>query len=184
MAKERLSKLQKWILNRSLENKENGIFRDEVREFFGRKFGVKPKWYKDHIIDYHKEGNKLFEKAGLDINDYEFYISKNGVGEEFAGYKPKKDKCSNRLIEATISRSFNGLIKKGFLTKKYQFGKHYLTSEGFLKVNKKENVKTVNFYENYENYINAINNRNEEIGKHYKKLIEDLKKQRHTLENA
>lgn len=38
---DRLSKLQKWILNRCLENKEDGILREGIREFFGKKLPPK-----------------------------------------------------------------------------------------------------------------------------------------------
>jgi hypothetical protein len=170
--KERLSKLQNWILTRCLENKEQGIARSEAREFFGKKFSEKLKWYRDVVFDYHQEGKKLFDKEGLDINDYEFFIARNGIGEEFDAYRPKKEKCSTRSIEASIPRSFNNLIKRELLTKKYSFGQHFLTEAGFLKVNRNENSKTVN---TYEKYVNAINRANEEMKKHYKKLIGDLR---------
>ena len=153
MAKERLSKLQKWILTRCLENKIQGITRDEVREFFGKK--LSPKRHFSEAMSEDIDGKK---------------------GEKFDWngryYTPKKELISTRSIEASISRSFNSLITRELLTKKYTSGQHYLTETGFLKVNKKENSKIVN---TYENYVRAINKANEETRKHYQKLTGDLR---------
>ena len=155
MAKERLSKLQKWILNRCLENKENGIIRDESREFFGKK--LPPKRHSNEALS---EGFGWGEK-----------------GEKFDWngryWTPKKELISNRSIEASVSRSFNNLIKREFLTKKYYYGQCFLTEKGFLKVNEKTNCIIVN---TYKNYVDVINKANEERGKDYKKLVGDLKK--------
>ena len=152
-SKERLSKLQKWILTRCLENKTQGITRSEAREFFGKKLPPK---------------RHLSEAIGEDID------RKKGEKFDWNGryYTPKKELVSTRSIEASISRSFNNLIKRELLTKKYHFGQHYLTEAGFLKVNKKEKPKIVN---TYENYVKAINKANREMGKHYEKLVKDLK---------
>jgi hypothetical protein len=157
MAKERLSKLQKWILNRCLENKTQGITRDEIREFFGKRFSPKKTEY-----PWGDEERKYFN---WDTREYP-----NGHKQELFWAKPELR--STRSIEASISRSFNNLIKRELLTKKYHFGQHFLTEAGFLKVNRKENPRIVN---TYENYVNAINKANEEMGKYYKKLIGDLK---------
>jgi len=155
VAKERLSKLQKWILNHCLENKETGITRDEIREFWNKKLPPKSNFLTEAL----KEAN--------------FGIK----GEKFIWdgryFSVRKELISTRSIEASISRSFNNLIKRGFVIGNSPWRKHYLTEMGFLKVNKKENSKSVN---TYENYIDAINKANEEMEKHYKKLLGDLKK--------
>jgi len=153
MAEERLSKLQKWILTRCLENKTWGITRDEVREFFGKKLPPK---------------RHLSEAMNEDIN------GKKGEKFNWNGryYTPKKELVSTRSIEASISRSFGNLMKRELLTEKHHFGQHYLTETGFLKANKKENSKIDN---TYEDYIRAINKANEEMKKHYQKLTGDLK---------
>lgn len=151
MAKERLSKLQKWILNRCLENKGSGIVRDESREFFGKK--LPPKRYSNEAL---REGFGWGEK-----------------GEKFNWngryYTPKKELISTRSIEASVSRSFNNLIRKGFITDRYYFGQCFLTEKGFLKVNEKTNCNIVNIY---KNYIDTINKANEEREKYYKNLLE------------
>jgi len=154
MAKERLSKLQKWILNRCFKNKEAGITRDEIREFWNKKLPPKSNFLTEAL----RESSTGTKGERFNWNGRYFSV--------------RRELISTRSIEASISRSFNNLIKGGFITGEYSWGNHYLTEKGFLKVNKKEDSKTVN---TYENYINAINKRNEEMGKHYKKLIEDLK---------
>ncbi|MBA7552216.1 hypothetical protein ES705_44771 [subsurface metagenome] len=154
MEYERLSKLQKWILNRCLENKENGIIREEIREFFGKK--LPPKRY---LVEALRES--AFRKEGEKFNWEGRYFS------------PKKELISTRSIEASISRSFNNLIRKGFITDRYYFGQcFFLTEKGFLKVNEKTNCNIVN---SYKNYVDIINKANEERGEDYKKLVGDLK---------
>ena len=157
MAKERLSKLQKWILTRCLENKTQKIARDEVREFFGKRFRPKRTEY-----PWGDEDRKYYNWT---TREYP-----NGHKQEL--FSPKPELVSTRSIEASVSRSLGNLIKRGFLTEKYHYGQHFLTEAGFLKVNKKEGVRIVN---TYENYVKAINKTNKERGQHYKKLIKDLK---------
>jgi len=151
MAKERLSKLQKWILNRCLENKENGIIREEIREFFGKKLSPK------------RNLLKALQESTLGEKGENF----NWDGRYFS---PKKELVSTRSIEASISRSFNNLIRKGFITD----SKHYLTEKGFLSVNKNKSHGIVN---TYKDYTNNINKKNEEREKYYKKFVEGLPNQ-------
>lgn len=167
--KERLSKLQKWILEKCL--KEGTIWRGTIREFFGKKFSEKPKWYRDVVFDYHKEGKKLFDKEGLDINDYEFFIARNGVGDEFDAYRPKKEKCSTRSIEATISRSLKKLIVKELLTQPKKYGKYRLTEKGFLKVNKTDTVAELLTFKKYQEKLDRQEQEQEEA---FKKLVGNL----------
>lgn len=154
MSKERLSKLQKWILNRCLENKGGGIVREEIREFFGKKLPPKR-----HSIEALRESTFGTEGEKFDWDG--------------RYYTPKKELISTRSIEASISRSFNNLIKREFLTKKYHYGQCFLTEKGFLRVNERTNCNIVN---TYKNYVDTINKANEERGESFKKLVEDLKK--------
>ncbi|MBA7579851.1 hypothetical protein ES695_19520 [Candidatus Atribacteria bacterium 1244-E10-H5-B2] len=150
----RLSKLQKWILNRCLENKGNGISRDESREFFGKRLPPKR-----HLCEALHESTFGTEGEKFDWNG--------------RYYTPKKELISTRSIEASVSRSFNNLIKREFLTEKYHYGQCFLTEKGFLKVNERTNCNIVN---TYKNYIDTINKVNEEKGESFKKLVKDLKK--------
>ncbi|MBA7541802.1 hypothetical protein ES705_34118 [subsurface metagenome] len=154
MADERLSKLQKWILNRCLENKENGIVREEIREFFGKKLPPKR-----HLTEALREST--FGKEGERFNWEGRYFS------------PKKELISTRSIEASVSRSFNNLIKRGFVANRYHNGQCFLTEKGFLKVNERTNCNIVN---TYKNYVDTINKANKEREENLKKLVGDLKK--------
>lgn len=156
MADERLSKLQKWILNRCLENKKYGIIRDESREFFGKKLPPKR-----HTI----EG---LQESAFGTEGEKFHW-------EGRFFTPKKELISTRSIEASISRSFNNLIRRGFITDRYYHGQCFLTEKGFLKVNKKTNCNIVN---TYKNYVDIINKANKEREKGFKKLVGDLKNMR------
>lgn len=170
MAKTRLSKLQKWILKRCL--KDLFVYRDEAREFYGKKFGENPNQW-DAVCDYNNEGIVVLEREHKDVNDYEPCDFVNGLGEKWGGWKPKKGLCSNRSIEASVSRSFNQLIKFDLLTNPDHFRKHFLTESGFLNVNKFQDSRTVN---TYVGYVQAVNKLNQEEAEHYKKLVKDISK--------
>jgi len=152
MAKERLSKLQKWILSRCLKNKADGVYRNEAREFFGKKLPPKR-----HLIEALKESTF------------------GTIGEKFEWdgryYTAKKELVSTRSVEAVITRSLGNLKQRGFITEKNRYSQHYLTERGFLKANKINNSETVSLY---EDYIDTIHKENEERTNTMKKLVGDL----------
>ncbi|MCL5070829.1 MAG: hypothetical protein M1308_08025 [Actinobacteria bacterium] len=140
MAKERLSRLQKWILARCLKNKI--IYRNEVKKYYGKEF---PGLYRNKIIWYWNMGryrNKknMFEKyEGLVF--MWTYDEESGIGEQKHRiknyYKVKEEFIIKRWEETDISRSINNLIKRGILIQTEEPARGLkLTAEGLLKANK------------------------------------------------
>lgn len=124
MAKERLSKLQKWILARCLTKIR--IQRCEIRRFFGKVFYPIPG---KRVYMQPNEAEKRWKKQGCGPEDFE--VTK--TPPEFWMY-PKPELRSTLSIEATISRTFRNLRKKGLIQGK---GRINLTEKGFLIVNKR-----------------------------------------------
>jgi hypothetical protein len=81
-----------------LENKEDGILREGIREFFGKKLPPK----------------RHFSEA---MNEDIFGEKREKFIWEGRFYTPRKELISTQSIEATISRSLNNLIKKDLLIK-------------------------------------------------------------------
>lgn len=131
MSKERLSKLQKWILEKCL--KDINISRDKAREFYGKRFSPKGR-YKWARFSIRKEQERFFD-------------NNKGTGR-IQEYKPKKEFMTTRAVEATISRTFRNLVGKGYLVRG-RFA-YELTRKGWLKVNRNENSLKVNRNQNTE----------------------------------
>jgi hypothetical protein len=134
MTKERLSKLQKWILNRCLINIR--IQRHEIRGFFGKVFYPIPG---KKVYMRPKDAEKRFGKQNARPEDFE--VIQDGI--DFFMY-PKLDLRSTLSIEASISRSLRNLHKKGLI----QMAKWItLTERGFLLLIKDKNNQFINFNE-------------------------------------
>lgn len=138
MAKERLSKLQKWILAKCLKNKI--IYRNEIKEYFGKEF---PGRYRNKIIweysiDRFPYKNRFEEREDtlLMRNFNEESLTAEQINQKTKYYKAKEEYIITRIEERVISRSFIGLIKKGILIETEEKKGHKLTEKGFLKVDK------------------------------------------------
>lgn len=132
MAKERLSKLQKWILEKCL--KDLRIYYQDAFAFFGKK-------YTNRKPELLGEGCDLKKRYGENYRN-EFDIEK--VEEKQRGgyvwrrlkIGRKKEFCITNSEKAVISRSLAGLVRKGFLIQPSRWGEYRLTKGGFLKANK------------------------------------------------
>lgn len=138
MAKERFSKLQKWILQKCLKKKV--IYRNEVREFYGREF---PGRYRKEIIwewaidRFKKNRFEEYEGTFLMWSFDEEKRTGQQMDQKLKYYKVKEEFIITRSEETDISRSLKGLIKKGILIQaKESAGGLKLTEDGFLKANK------------------------------------------------
>jgi len=166
MAKERLSKLQKWILKYCLKNL-NIHYRD-VFEFFGKKFTKE----KPRTVG---EGYE-FEKYHGENYMNEYNIEKIERKSTYPGYEDsvwrgyeitvKKELCITNSEKAIISRSLKNLATKGFLIQSKKWGKYILTEEGFLKANNYLDEKN---FVSFKEYQQEIQDREE---KHRKALEE------------
>ena len=136
MSKERLSKLQKWILEKCVE--DLSIPRDKAREFYGKYFSPKGR-HGPLSFPVREEQKKFYD-----------YDKGKGWREQ---YRPKKEFLTTRAMEATISRTFRNLVGKGYLVKE-RFG-YQLTEKGWLKVNKNQNSEIVNF-KDYKDRVDEI----------------------------
>jgi len=126
LSEERLSKLQKWILQECV--KELFIFRNQARKFYNKHFPPKRVRY-----PLREQERKFFNWSKRVWPD----------GHEQELFSPKKELISTRSIEAIISKTFRNLVEKGFLVKA-KLG-YRLTEKGWLKANKNNNTEIVSF---------------------------------------
>lgn len=160
MAKERLSKLQKWILEKCLENLE--IHRTDVFEFFGKKFSERYRSRRSWLIDIPN----IFERLNYNRNDW---IEKQITGrfwdfekKEYTEqtkkfYKAKEELIITKSEQVIITRSLKNLRDKRFLNKvkPVEWGDHYLTKKGFLKANKMSDASHFANFKEYEKQLLA-----------------------------
>ena len=151
MTKERLSKLQKWILEKCL--KGLGISYRDTFIFFGKK-GT------ERRPEFIGEGHDLKKRYGKDYKK-EFDIKK--VKQTIGGYVWKGLKisimpkfCITNSEKAVASRSLKGLIKKGLLIQPRKYREYRLTKEGFLKANKSPTDDTFVSFKEYQKKVNKI----------------------------
>ena len=139
MSKERLSKLQKWILKQCLKN--TSIHRKEIREFWGKKLA--PSYANRGEVCEEEIESKMLDKSDFNPQTYQHPA---GDGRTYNVYVPKEELISTEAIEASISRSIKNLLEKDLLkhfTKHVEEGlwilryRYCLTDKGFREVNKK-----------------------------------------------
>jgi len=172
MAKERLSRLQKWILEKCL--KDLGIRYQDAGEFSRKK-------YTNRKPEFIGEGHDLKKMYGEDYKK-EFDIEKV-KREKISGYiwhglkiSRKKELCITNSEKAVISRSLKGLVKKGFLIQPIKYREYRLTKAGLLKANKKDTPDRFVSFKEYQKKIEETEKEQQERAKkRYKKLIEDFK---------
>lgn len=140
MAKERLSKLQKWVLDRcSVE----GIHRSDVMGFFGKKYSGRyrdqkdfdTKVPKDRAAYYFKERfpcrKNDFEERVFDEEVYDYKRQKR-VEKKNKYYVCKKELIITKSENVIITKSLKNLIKKNLLSQPEKRCKYYLTEKGSL----------------------------------------------------
>lgn len=141
MAKERLSKLQKWILIHCLE--EVFLGRNEAREFYGKKFSCNPKidsWPSESLEYRIKNSNppftpdemKLYDITKEEHKTWNPETNRYDIPDEYTIFTPKSEYVSTKAEEVAISRSFKNLSDKEFITRTKKWGAWHLTEKGFL----------------------------------------------------
>ena len=166
MVKERLSKLQKWILEKCLNELE--IYYQGIYKFFGKKYTVRKPETFGKGFDFKKHyGDKYEEELDIENIKREWPPDPDFPnGFNWEGYKinPKKEFCITNSEKVVISRSLKGLIKKGFLIQIKKWGEYRLTEKGFLKANKFLGCCSfVNFKEYQKEIDNITKKKNERI---------------------
>ena len=151
MVKERLSKLQKWILEKCL--KDLTIYYQDIFIFFGKRFTKrKPDFIGRHNLKtlYGRIYGEDYKKV-LDIEK----IERKHSGYVWQGYKisRKPEFCITNSEKAIISRSLKGLVKKGYLIQPSSYSKYRLTKEGLLKANKKGQMQQTVSFKDYQRRI-------------------------------
>jgi len=163
MSKERLSRLQKWILKTCYER--NFLNKYIVREFFGKRFH--PGKRKLRIADYPSPFDSDENKR-----KYFNYSNKtlcNGTIVKNGCFTRKEELISTRSIEVTITRTLRNLVQKELL--KRENGNFTLTKKAFLMLTKIHNVKIVSFKE----YAKKIEKLKQESEQRFKKMVGDMR---------
>ena len=174
MAKERLSKLRKWILEKCL--KDLKLHRQNAFEFFGKKFSERYRNKKEWLLDI----KDIFKRLGRDPRYY-FKKDITGLFWDFDKKKytkqtrrffiPKEEMIITRSEQAVITRSLKGLVKKGFLIQPRKWGEYKLTGKGFLKANK---VATACEKISFKDYQRKIDKAEKERERAHKKSLASI----------
>lgn len=144
MAKERLSRLQKWILIEAYKN--IAIPRRHIRLFFG-------KWFHPGKYNFNLDDTPSFEAMMGEDKEKAFdrkFFNWQEVNDRFGKRElplMKKEYQSTKAIEVTISRALKNMIEKGILQKNPDWENYILTEKGFLMLTKTQKVPLVNFKE-------------------------------------
>jgi hypothetical protein len=144
MTTQRLSKLQKWILTKALEDIPYG--RNTTREFFGKRFSPSKKdkefeWYKkDRLTEKEKE--TLLETKEIEKRQWN-WEKQTWENNKVTITLPKDIFVSTKAEEVVISRSLKNLVSKGILEQPRKWGTYHLTQEGFVIANKCHDESTI-----------------------------------------
>lgn len=148
MAKERLSKLQKWILVEAY--KKTVLPRRFIRLFFN-------KWFHPGINNFNLDDTPSIEAMGFTKKDKEKAFDRNfydwpkgnGIaGEKLERFSHKEEYRSTKAIEVTISRTLKNMIAKGILLEHLDMERFYhLTEKGCLMLTEITKGNAVNFKE-------------------------------------
>jgi len=160
MAKERLSKLQSWVLTKWLEGEM--IHRNKIREFYGKEC---PPSYKDKELSWgsvDRAAKHMLEERAVEKNKWDFKL-RRFTGTYIHEYKVIKEQyITTKAEEVTITRTFSNLKNKGLLEKVDKWGYYYLSEKGFLIAKSFANVGT---FVNYKKYKQAIDEKVAEMNK-------------------
>ncbi len=152
MAKERLSKLQKWILTKCLEGET--IHRNKIREFYGKEY---PPSYKDKELSWggvDRAEKHMLEERGIEKKEWDFELRRFTGKTYIHKYKVIKEQyITTKAEEVAITRTFSNLKDKGLLDPVDKWGRCYLSGKGFLIAN---NHRAGTTFVNYKEYKKAI----------------------------
>ena len=150
MAKERLSKLQKWILEKCL--KDLGVsYHDVFVGFFSKRDTLKKPEFIGEGHDLKKRYGESYEKE-LDIEKVE-RLSVGGYIWKGLKISIKPEFCITNSEKVIVSRSLKGLAKRGFLIQPRKWGEYRLTRAGFLKANESATVALIISFKEYQKKI-------------------------------
>ena len=168
MAKERLSKLQKWILTKCLEG---GMFhRNEIRGFYGKKYPPSDKDKERSWVDVDRTDKHMIEEREVERNEWEFKLRRFTDKTYIHKYKVIKEQyITTKAEEVAITRTFSNLKNKDLLNPVDKWGRCYLSEKGFLIA---KSFPGEGKFVNYREYKKAID---EEVAK-AKKEFEQFRK--------
>lgn len=172
LKKERLSKLQKWVLLKCLEEKT--FYRDMIRQFYGKHY---PPSYKDKPLNWRDEeraDNKMLEEMQREVRKYDYDIGKWTDEVKIYHYKVIKEKdITTKAEESAISRTLTKMKIKGLLEQENKWRAYYLTEKGFLIVNSFHDGVTI---ANFKEYRNVVDQQFAESKRGYENFINSFKK--------
>jgi len=155
MAKERLSKLQKWILSRCME--EILLRQNAARNFYGKKlpYGVKTRSFPPGIMERVIKPEEM-ELYDITLEEHKLWNAEThccDIRLEYTIVTPKGEYISTKTEEESISRSFKKLEDKGLITREKEWRPWRLTERGFLIA--KKTATSCNFV-NFKDYQSKI----------------------------
>jgi len=171
MAKERLSKLQKWILTKCLEGKT--IHRNEIREFYGKEYQPSYKDKELSWVDVDRAGKYMLEERQEERRKFDYkqwkytdetYIHKYHV--------VKVQYISTKAEEVIISRTLKSLKNKCLLEQIKKWGDYHLTEKGFLIA---KSFVAGDTFVNYKEYKQAIDKQIAEEEKRHQAFVNSFK---------
>jgi hypothetical protein len=171
MAKERISRLQKWILSECLKRTE--IHYRDTFTFFGKKFTNIKSQEREEEIDFKARLGENYQNE-YNIENIERHHEFESGGQvhrfDWKGFRitPKKELLITNSEKAILSRSLKGLSNKKLLNQSRKYGCYTLTEKGFLKAN---NCHADTIFVSFKEYNEPIEKRYEER----KKRLEILK---------
>jgi len=171
MAKERLSKSQKWILRRCFEKKM--IQRSDVREFYAKTY---PPSTKDKELDPHelkRTDKSMLEERQEERRKFDSEQRK-WTNETYLHrfYVVKEQYVTTKAEEVTISRTLKNLMNKGSLEQIGKRGAYFLTEKGYRIAHIFYNGVT---FLSYKQYKDAIDEQIAEEERRYEASINSFK---------
>jgi hypothetical protein len=172
MAKERLSKLQKWILAECM--KQVFLHRGWAMEFYGKEFypGAKARTEPSNLLDSRIKKEELkFYDSRTEMREWYNWEKKKHEPRSYTILTPKSELVSTKAEQVSITRSFKNLEKKGFITRPRKWGSWQLTEKGFLIAKKWEPGVT---FLNFKDYCDKLQELEQAREKRYSKMIASM----------
>ncbi len=155
MAKERLGKLQKWILSRCMQ--EILLPQNAARNFYRKKlpYGVKTRSFPPGIIERVIKPEEM-ELYNITLEEHKLWNPETcccDIPMEYTIVTPKVEYISTKAEEESISRAFKKLEAKGLIAREKEWRPWRLTERGFLIA--KKTATPCNFV-NFKDYRGKI----------------------------
>ena len=161
MSEQRLSKLQKWILEQSIKHIENnklGLDNRDCISFFGKEY--MPRYKNQKLFESEWKYSKVEDKSKLDEFEGNFnvwdYQEKKWVVTTKKYFKVKNDYILSEAEQVTISRSLKNMVEKGLIWKKLKYDPYFLTEMGFLIAKETVTRCTILNFKEYQLELEAI----------------------------